>query len=361
MKLPTLALLATFALGLALAQGAAADMDADLYVVKPLANGTVTITVSANGATQTTTVDILGTDSAFTKRRKIMDALDRNGYCTRAIADRRGIAIWISGLPDGARVTFDPGRTGERRDQLFSPASLKYLTGFRGSFDAIGADGAQASFTAGVETSRGEATVTLLSEEVAPGAASVPGSLVAARLHEALAPAAAGLGATLTLTGEEIAFDFDDPGDPEKSVSFGTTAANEGVSATAELAAVDPAPAPDCDADPLACQETVCTSEPEPEPIDDTEPLPGTETLPDTEPLPDTAPIEEVEDTDSAPAGRVCVWSCQYNPNFGTWKYWFAPNLSSCPVTQCQPRGGSSPSGTTSYQGAPDIPGDCVP
>ena len=60
-------------------------------------------------------------------------------------------------------------------------------------------------------------------------------------------------------------------------------------------------------------------------------------------------------------AGGVCVWSCQYNPNFDSWKYWFAPNLSSCPVTQCQPRNGSSPSGTLCNQGDPDIPGDCVP
>src|SRR5262249_19842772 len=64
---------------------------------------------------------------------------------------------------------------------------------------------------------------------------------------------------------------------------------------------------------------------------------------------------------DQQAAGRVCGWSCQYNPNFGTWKYWFAPNLSSCPVTQCQPRSGSSPSGTPCNQGDPDIPGDCVP
>jgi hypothetical protein len=57
----------------------------------------------------------------------------------------------------------------------------------------------------------------------------------------------------------------------------------------------------------------------------------------------------------------VCVWSCQYNPSFGTWKYWFAPALSACPVTKCQPRGGSSPSGTVCNQGDPDIPGDCAP
>jgi len=62
-----------------------------------------------------------------------------------------------------------------------------------------------------------------------------------------------------------------------------------------------------------------------------------------------------------AQAKAVCVWSCQYNPNFGTWKYWFAPSLSACTVNKCQPRGGSSPSGTACNQGDPDIPGDCVP
>jgi hypothetical protein len=379
MKLQKLAVLAALAFGLAVARGAAADTDAHLYVVKPLANGTVTITVSANGATQTTTVNILATDSAADKRRKIREALGKNGYCTRTIIDRRGTAIWITDLPDGARVTFDPGKTGERADQLFAPASLRYLYGFRGSLNGTGADGAQASFTAGVATSRGEVTVELLADEIAPGAASVPGSLVAARLHEALAPAAAGIGAVLTLAGEEIEASFDDPADPEKSVSFGTTAESEGVSATAELAG-EPAPAPDCDADPLACAPKVCTVEPEPEPTDETEPAGDTEPVGDhdtepvfdtepvgnTEPIGDTGPVDETEgteetDTDGGQVSRVCVWSCQYNTNFGTWKYWFAPHLSSCPVTQCQPRNGNSPSGTPCNQGDPDIPGTCVP
>jgi hypothetical protein len=54
----------------------------------------------------------------------------------------------------------------------------------------------------------------------------------------------------------------------------------------------------------------------------------------------------------------ICVWSCQQNPS-GSWAYWFARNLSDCAVTDCLPRGGSSPSGTACTQGDPDIPGDC--
>lgn len=56
--------------------------------------------------------------------------------------------------------------------------------------------------------------------------------------------------------------------------------------------------------------------------------------------------------------GGICVWSCQQNPS-GSWSYWFARNLSDCAVTSCQPRGGSSPSGTPCDPGDPDIPGDC--
>jgi hypothetical protein len=58
-----------------------------------------------------------------------------------------------------------------------------------------------------------------------------------------------------------------------------------------------------------------------------------------------------------APAG-ICVWSCQMNPS-GSWAYWFARNLSDCAVTDCLPRGGTSPSGTACTSGDPDIPGDC--
>ncbi len=54
----------------------------------------------------------------------------------------------------------------------------------------------------------------------------------------------------------------------------------------------------------------------------------------------------------------ICVWSCQQNPS-GSWSYWFARNLSDCPVTDCLPRNGSSPSGTACDPGDPDIPGDC--
>ncbi|HZZ18411.1 MAG TPA: hypothetical protein VFE25_03530 [Opitutaceae bacterium] len=58
-----------------------------------------------------------------------------------------------------------------------------------------------------------------------------------------------------------------------------------------------------------------------------------------------------------APAG-ICVWNCQMNPS-GSYAYWFSRALSDCPVTDCLPRGGSSPSGTACDPGDPDIPGDC--
>jgi hypothetical protein len=58
-----------------------------------------------------------------------------------------------------------------------------------------------------------------------------------------------------------------------------------------------------------------------------------------------------------AAQGRVCVWSCQCSPN-NVCAYWFAPALSSCPVTQCT-RAGGSPSGTPCTPGDPDIPGTC--
>lgn len=60
----------------------------------------------------------------------------------------------------------------------------------------------------------------------------------------------------------------------------------------------------------------------------------------------------------SPAAAGICVWSCQQNPS-GSWAYWFSRALSDCPVTDCLPRNGSSPSGTPCDPGDPDIPGDC--
>jgi hypothetical protein len=59
-----------------------------------------------------------------------------------------------------------------------------------------------------------------------------------------------------------------------------------------------------------------------------------------------------------AASGGICVWSCQQNPS-GSYAYWFSRALSDCPVTDCLPRNGSSPSGTACNPGDPDIPGDC--
>ncbi len=60
----------------------------------------------------------------------------------------------------------------------------------------------------------------------------------------------------------------------------------------------------------------------------------------------------------SPAAAGICVWSCQQNPS-GSWAYWFSRALSDCPVTDCLPRNGQSPSGTPCDPGDPDIPGDC--
>ncbi len=227
-------LLSGIVLVAALAGPAAAQgKSVDLYVAKPLANGTVTITVTANGVTQTTTANILATDSATQKRDKIATALQNNGYSVLRFSGPRGVAVSISSLPNSARVTFDPGTTGENRDQLVAAAAPTGQLDFVGVFASVGADGQPALFSASVITPGGEVQAVYRVEPAFPD--GVPGDVVAKRLFDMLAPGAAQLGASLTLNGDEIDVAFSTMGDSGQGVSFGATAASEGLSGSLDL------------------------------------------------------------------------------------------------------------------------------
>lgn len=238
-----------FALLLAI-PSAAQGLSVDLYVAKPLANGTVTITVTNNGVSQSTSVAILGTDSVTQKKDKIYNALSANGYSVlRWWGSGRGHAISISNLPNGATVTFDPGTTGENADQLIARPARGGRLSYSGAFSPLGADGQPVRFTAGVVAPGGEVRVEYIAEDAWSDKA-IPGSYVANRLYDLLAPAAASLGATLTLSGDGIDVALGSTG--ETGLIWGTTSPNEGVSAT--LAAEDDAaPPPNPQPDPTTC------------------------------------------------------------------------------------------------------------
>jgi hypothetical protein len=216
------------ALGLA-APAAAQSGQATIHVAKPLADGTVTITFTANGVTQTVTVDIKGTDSVFDKQRKIKEALAAKGYTARSGSDRNGQFVWITNLPDGTTVTVDMGTTGEAKDGTSSPTAANGTISISGAFPVTGADGGPAVFTAGVLTGRGDVTVSYVAQDV-PSDGVLPGSFIASQLAARLDCGLAELGVSAKLAGDQIQVVFDAAGEGERGIFFGTTAAAEGVS-----------------------------------------------------------------------------------------------------------------------------------
>ena len=221
-------------MGFTLALGLAAPVTAQagqttIHVAKPLADGTVTITFTANGVTQTVTVDIKGTDSVFDKQRKIRDALTAKGYTARTGSDRNGQFVWITNLPNGTQVTVNMGTTGEATDGATSAQATTGTISFSGVFSSTGADGQPAVFTAGVTTGRGDVIVAYVAQGLPPGS-TLPGSFVASQLFGRLACGLADLGVSASLAGEQIQVTFDGTLEGDRGIFFGTTVAEKGVS-----------------------------------------------------------------------------------------------------------------------------------
>ena len=230
------AVLLTLAAG---APGRAWAVDETIYFSKPTGSGTVTVTISANGQQQQVTAQIKSTDSVDKKRTKVRRALEAKGYNTlEYFSATHGEAMTIFYLPKGATVKFDTGTTGEGKDAAASKNASAATVSFNGTFLATDFEDQPATFTAGVITPGGEAFVEYRAAGAAPGDL-IDGAQVAAELYEALAGAAADLGAEVTLDGEALAVKFNDAGKGENGVYFGTSSLTEGVSSSLTLDAGD--------------------------------------------------------------------------------------------------------------------------
>lgn len=221
-------------LAFAVAASAHAAATANVEVTKPLGAGTVVLTFTSNGVTQTVTVPVTASDSAKTKCEKIQAKLTAQGFEMEGECPN----FKIKNLTNGTTVTFDPGKTGENKDQVTMaktdgtapPASA--AIGFLGTFNGIGGDRRPATFTAGVVTGAGSVAVTY----TPGGALVIPGHQIAAQLHEMLTAAVeeAGLEVFLFHDGDGTILIEYGPGDgkEERGVIFGTTATNRGVVGT---------------------------------------------------------------------------------------------------------------------------------
>jgi len=207
---------------------AAQAVSAQISFAKPLQNGKVTFTVSANGASQKITADIKGTDGARKKREKVQDAFEAMGHKTAlSTSIKHGPQLWVFDLPAGTTVSFDPSTTGEKKDVVTlygAGTGMSTEIDFTGTYLNLGLDtGGAAEFTAGVVTPLGEALVIYRAEDWEVGEL-LEGEMIAQRLALDLEGAAADLGAELQLDGARILITIAG-GDPDEGagVLFGTT------------------------------------------------------------------------------------------------------------------------------------------
>jgi hypothetical protein len=195
-------------------------------------NSTVTINVrdSAGNLVGTASAVITPGMTAEQKRDAIKAALEAKGFTvTSTGTPPQDPGITISGLRDGRKVYFNPGSTGEKEDSETAKSATFSSISFEGTFLSTDWDGGPATFTAGVHTDLGNAVVVYQASDVPPGD-EISGTLIADRLFSELLPAAADLGATLSLDGNTIYVGFDATFTQDGGgVTFGTTSPGRGL------------------------------------------------------------------------------------------------------------------------------------
>jgi hypothetical protein len=169
--------------------------------------------------------------TAEQKRDAIKAALEAEGFTvTSTGTPPADPGITISGLTDGRKVFFNPGSTGEKRDSETAKLAAFSSISFEDGFLSTDSEGEPAVFTAGLHTDLGSAVVSYQASDFPPGAV-IPGAFIARRLFSELQPAAADLGAALSLEGHTIAVRFaPDLTRRGGGVTFGTTSPGEGLS-----------------------------------------------------------------------------------------------------------------------------------
>jgi hypothetical protein len=197
----------------------------------------VSVTISNNGVSDTTTVSIPGNVDVTEKRNLIDTALRAKGYTTTRVGTD---CLWINELAETAVATFDPGQTGESKDiveyshpvphSVNGNVSMDNADGYYIPYDE---DGNIAIFTGGFVTDLGEYWVELSADEL--GFDTTP-AYICQRLWEALEPEAPNYGVIVLYAGTSLEFHFDPTTTIDRGgVIFGTTSPSAGFRGSVEL------------------------------------------------------------------------------------------------------------------------------
>ncbi len=173
-------------------------------------------------------VDIPAGTSAAAKRDLIKDALDAAGYDTTTTG-LAGNQVKIEYLANGTKVVFQPGKTGEKKDDVVgdatSEASISMGNAY-GYYDPYDSEGEVAVFTAGFITEYGEFAVEISAEDLQ---FETTPEHICWQLFAQLQPVAWDYGVEIVCLGDSMEFYFDAALTGQQvGVSFGTTSPTEG-------------------------------------------------------------------------------------------------------------------------------------
>jgi hypothetical protein len=153
------------------------------------------------------TVPIPPNTSAEQKRNLIRDALIAAGY---DVVDNGagGNELTIKHLANGTKVKFQPGSTGERRDDVLSTAAIGGTVAFEGHFSGFDQEfpTLPAVFTAGIVTDLGELSAQISAQELN---FQTDGPIICQALFQRLAPRAPQYGAQINYAGDRLEVYFD--------------------------------------------------------------------------------------------------------------------------------------------------------
>jgi hypothetical protein len=199
---------------------------------KPTNTKDTTVTVHFNPGGDVS-VAIPVDKSAEWKRNAIRDALIAKGFDVSG-NDAGGNQLTIKHLANGTKVTFDPGATGEKKDDVVGKNVREAKIDYQGSFDPIDPAGLPAAFTAGITTDLGELTVQVTAEELN---FQTDGPIICQALFQRLAPQAPHYGAQINFAGDRLEVYFDPAYTTiQGGISFGTSSLSPGCTGSVTLA-----------------------------------------------------------------------------------------------------------------------------
>lgn len=220
---------------LILAAVAAAAESATMTFTKPMNTPqTVKIKIKVGSTTEEVSANLPANCSAETKAELLKDALVAKGYTVDYTANTNHFTI--QHLTNGTVVTFDPAKTGEKKDDVVgdnvAEAKVK-MDNAIGYYDPYDPDGEPATFGAGVITELGECWVELSAEDLE---FDTTPEHICWSLFEQLQPLAWEYGAEIACTDDSMEFYFDPAVAGEHAgVSFGTTSPSEGFRGEVQL------------------------------------------------------------------------------------------------------------------------------